>query len=93
MSSFAVFLPCSMQYNLHTENLNIHPEHPLPSVADSVRKPPSAWKVSDLDIVVDPLPAAPQEAHMGPGVPSSVEGTSRECAGCLGRGTACLEPS
>uniref|UniRef100_A0A8D3E4W2 SH3 domain-containing protein n=1 Tax=Scophthalmus maximus TaxID=52904 RepID=A0A8D3E4W2_SCOMX len=36
--------------------------------SDGVRKPPSPWKVSDLDIVVDPVTPSLPESHPGPGV-------------------------
>lgn len=47
--------------------------------ADGVRKPPGPWKVSDLDIVVDPVPPSLPESHLGPGASSGSDGTSREC--------------
>lgn len=42
--------------------------------ADTVRKPLGPWKVSDLDILVDPLPTSPPEARSG-----GSDGMSREC--------------
>lgn len=45
--------------------------------ADGVRKPPGPWKVSDLDIVVDPVPPSLPESH--PGASTGSDGTSREC--------------
>uniref|UniRef100_A0A8C5NGY0 SH3 domain-containing protein n=1 Tax=Gouania willdenowi TaxID=441366 RepID=A0A8C5NGY0_GOUWI len=48
--------------------------------SDGVRKPPSPWKVSDLDIVVDPVVPTLPESHLGPGAPTGSDGTSRECA-------------
>lgn len=47
--------------------------HVRPGV-DTVRKPLGPWKVSDLDIVVDPLPTSPPEARSG-----GSDGMSREC--------------
>lgn len=47
--------------------------------ADGVRKPPGPWKVSDLDIVVDPILPSLPEFHPGPGASSGSDGTSREC--------------
>lgn len=47
--------------------------------ADGVRKPPGPWKVSDLDIVVDPVPQSFPESHPGPGASSGSDGASREC--------------
>lgn len=49
------------------------------SRADGVRKPPGPWKVSDLDIVVDPVPPSHPETQPGPVAPSGSDGTSREC--------------
>lgn len=46
--------------------------------ADGVRKPPGPWKVSDLDIVVDPVPPSIPESH--PGASTGSDGTSRECS-------------
>ena len=47
--------------------------------ADGVRKPPGPWKVSDLDIVVDPVPPSLPESHPGSGASTGSDGTSREC--------------
>uniref|UniRef100_A0A1A8F1Y6 Protein phosphatase 1, regulatory (Inhibitor) subunit 13Bb n=2 Tax=Nothobranchius korthausae TaxID=1143690 RepID=A0A1A8F1Y6_9TELE len=47
--------------------------------SDGVRKPPGPWKVSDLDIVVDPVP--PSESHAAPGASSGSDGTSPNDAG------------
>ncbi|XP_028295227.1 protein phosphatase 1, regulatory subunit 13Bb isoform X3 [Gouania willdenowi] len=44
--------------------------------SDGVRKPPSPWKVSDLDIVVDPVVPTLPESHLGPGAPTGSDGTS-----------------
>lgn len=42
---------------------------------DGVRKPPGPWKVSDLDIIVDPIAPPPPEPRPGPGAPPSVTGS------------------
>lgn len=47
--------------------------------ADGARKPPGPWKVSDLDIVVDPVPPSLPESHPGTGASTGSDGTSREC--------------
>lgn len=47
--------------------------------ADGVRKPPGPWKVSDLDIVVDPVPPSHPETQPGPVAPSGSDSSSREC--------------
>lgn len=47
--------------------------------ADGVRKPPGPWKVSDLDIVVDPVAPSLPESHPGTGASTGSDGTSREC--------------
>lgn len=39
---------------------------------DGVRKPPGPWKVSDLDIIVDPIAPPPPESRPGPGAPPPV---------------------
>ncbi|XP_051500560.1 apoptosis-stimulating of p53 protein 1-like isoform X6 [Myxocyprinus asiaticus] len=39
---------------------------------DGVRKPPGPWKVSDLDIIADPIAPAPSEPRPGPGAPPPV---------------------
>ncbi|XP_014845671.1 PREDICTED: apoptosis-stimulating of p53 protein 1 isoform X3 [Poecilia mexicana] len=46
--------------------------------SDGVRKPPGPWKVSDLDIVVDPVPPSFPESHPGPGASRGSDGTSRK---------------
>uniref|UniRef100_A0A8C4F5A0 SH3 domain-containing protein n=1 Tax=Dicentrarchus labrax TaxID=13489 RepID=A0A8C4F5A0_DICLA len=48
--------------------------------SDGVRKPPGPWKVSDLDIVVDPVPPPLPESHPSTGASTGSDGTSRECA-------------
>ncbi|XP_051511710.1 protein phosphatase 1, regulatory subunit 13Bb isoform X2 [Myxocyprinus asiaticus] len=42
------------------------------SKSDGVRKPPGPWKVSDLDIIVDPIAPPPSEPRPGPGAPPPV---------------------
>ncbi|XP_054618082.1 protein phosphatase 1, regulatory subunit 13Bb isoform X3 [Dunckerocampus dactyliophorus] len=50
--------------------------------SDGARKPPVPWKVSDLDIVVDPLPPPLPESHPGTGASSTgSDGTSPNEAG------------
>ncbi|XP_041831133.1 protein phosphatase 1, regulatory subunit 13Bb isoform X4 [Melanotaenia boesemani] len=44
--------------------------------SDGVRKPPGPWKVSDLDIVVDPVPLSLPETHPGSGASTGSDGTS-----------------
>ncbi|KAK7907834.1 hypothetical protein WMY93_016446 [Mugilogobius chulae] len=47
------------------------------SWADGVRKPPGPWKVSDLDIVVDPVPPSNETQQPGPVASSGSDGSSR----------------
>ncbi|XP_056619629.1 protein phosphatase 1, regulatory subunit 13Bb isoform X2 [Triplophysa dalaica] len=42
------------------------------SKSDGARKPPGPWKVSDLDIIVDPIAPPPTEPRPGPGAPPQV---------------------
>ncbi|XP_060722533.1 protein phosphatase 1, regulatory subunit 13Bb isoform X2 [Tachysurus vachellii] len=71
------------------------------SKSDGVRKPPGPWKVSDLDIIVDPFPPSPPESGSGPGVSSTScstegsDGVSSNDAGwpTLSKGSASLKPS
>uniref|UniRef100_A0A673NAH0 Apoptosis-stimulating of p53 protein 1-like n=2 Tax=Sinocyclocheilus rhinocerous TaxID=307959 RepID=A0A673NAH0_9TELE len=46
------------------------------SKSDGVRKPPGPWKVSDLDIIVDPIAPPPPEPRPGPGAPPPVTGSA-----------------
>uniref|UniRef100_A0A671MCX5 Apoptosis-stimulating of p53 protein 1-like n=1 Tax=Sinocyclocheilus anshuiensis TaxID=1608454 RepID=A0A671MCX5_9TELE len=46
------------------------------SKSDGVRKPPGPWKVSDLDIIVDPIAPPPPEPCPGPGAPPPVTGSA-----------------
>uniref|UniRef100_A0AAR2KW33 SH3 domain-containing protein n=1 Tax=Pygocentrus nattereri TaxID=42514 RepID=A0AAR2KW33_PYGNA len=73
------------------------------SKSDGVRKPPGPWKVSDLDIIVDPLPSSPPESGPGPGAPATTtsssstagpDGASPNDAGwpTLSKGSASLKP-
>ncbi|XP_062858280.1 protein phosphatase 1, regulatory subunit 13Bb isoform X2 [Trichomycterus rosablanca] len=61
-----------------TQGMNTPANHGR-SKSDGVRKPPGPWKVSDLDIIVDPFPPSPSESGPGPGVSgtssSSTEGS------------------
>uniref|UniRef100_A0A665ULW3 SH3 domain-containing protein n=1 Tax=Echeneis naucrates TaxID=173247 RepID=A0A665ULW3_ECHNA len=47
--------------------------------SDGVRKPPGPWKVSDLDIVVDPVPPTLPESHPGAGASTGSDGMACEC--------------
>ncbi|XP_072298241.1 protein phosphatase 1, regulatory subunit 13Bb isoform X3 [Eucyclogobius newberryi] len=49
--------------------------------SDGVRKPPGPWKVSDLDIVVDPVPSSNEKQQPGPVAPSGSDGSSPNDAG------------
>ncbi|XP_051500559.1 apoptosis-stimulating of p53 protein 1-like isoform X5 [Myxocyprinus asiaticus] len=51
--------------------VNTPANHPW-SKSDGVRKPPGPWKVSDLDIIADPIAPAPSEPRPGPGAPPPV---------------------
>ncbi|XP_078029915.1 protein phosphatase 1, regulatory subunit 13Bb isoform X4 [Epinephelus lanceolatus] len=51
--------------------------------SDGVRKPPGPWKVSDLDIVVDPVPPSLPESHPGTGASTGSDGTSRKTSTSL----------
>ncbi|XP_036397780.1 protein phosphatase 1, regulatory subunit 13Ba isoform X2 [Megalops cyprinoides] len=59
-----------------------------------VRKPAGPWKVSDLDIIVDPLLPSPPEPRLGPGVPPGADSVSPNDANwpTLSKGTS-LKPS
>ncbi|XP_013862985.1 protein phosphatase 1, regulatory subunit 13Bb isoform X2 [Austrofundulus limnaeus] len=60
--------------------------------SDGVRKPPGPWKVSDLDIVVDPVPPSLPESH--PGASSGSDGTSPNDTGwpAVGKSSTTLKP-
>ncbi|XP_067428240.1 protein phosphatase 1, regulatory subunit 13Bb isoform X2 [Thunnus thynnus] len=62
--------------------------------SDGVRKPPGPWKVSDLDIVVDPVPPSLPESHPGPGASSGSDGTSPNDTGwpTVGKTSTSLKP-
>ncbi|XP_034053612.1 protein phosphatase 1, regulatory subunit 13Bb isoform X2 [Gymnodraco acuticeps] len=62
--------------------------------SDGVRKPPRPWKVSDLDVVVDPVPPSLQESKSGPGASTGSDGTSPSEAGwpTLGKSNSTLKP-
>ncbi|KAK1795940.1 hypothetical protein P4O66_009052, partial [Electrophorus voltai] len=68
------------------------------SKSDGVRKPPGPWKVSDLDIIVDPLPLSPADSGSGPGAPATFsagsDGASSNDAGwpTLSKSSASLKP-
>ncbi|KAG9336635.1 hypothetical protein JZ751_002982 [Albula glossodonta] len=59
-----------------------------------VRKPAGPWKVSDLDIIVDPLLPSPAEPRQGPGVPLGSDSMSSNDANwpTLSKGTTSLKP-
>ncbi|XP_039547902.1 protein phosphatase 1, regulatory subunit 13Bb isoform X4 [Pimephales promelas] len=58
---------------LKPQSLGVNtPANHARSKSDGVRKPPSPWKVSDLDIIVDPIAPPPPEPRPGPGAPPSV---------------------
>ncbi|XP_072538843.1 protein phosphatase 1, regulatory subunit 13Bb isoform X3 [Salminus brasiliensis] len=52
------------------------PANHAQSKSDGVRKPPGPWKVSDLDIIVDPLPSSLPESGPGPGAPATTSSSS-----------------
>nr|XP_040017478.1 protein phosphatase 1, regulatory subunit 13Bb isoform X2 [Gasterosteus aculeatus aculeatus] len=62
--------------------------------SDGVRKPPGPWKVSDLDIVVDPVPSALPESHPGTAASTGSDGSSPNDSGwpTLGKTNASLKP-
>ncbi|MEQ2231481.1 hypothetical protein ILYODFUR_000891 [Ilyodon furcidens] len=62
--------------------------------SDGVRKPPGPWKVSDLDIVVDPVPPSFPESHPGPGASSGSDGASPNDTGwpTIGKTSTTLKP-
>ncbi|XP_028858040.1 protein phosphatase 1, regulatory subunit 13Bb isoform X3 [Denticeps clupeoides] len=72
------------------------------SKSDGVIKAPGPWKISDLDIIVDPVPTSPPEPWPGPGAPSSSssscmagpDGASPNDAGwpTLSKGITSLKP-
>ncbi|KAK3542520.1 hypothetical protein QTP86_027700, partial [Hemibagrus guttatus] len=70
------------------------------SKSDGVRKPPGPWKVSDLDIIVDPFTPSPSESGPVPGVSGTScstegsDGVSSNDAGwpTLNKGNASLKP-
>ncbi|XP_041661005.1 protein phosphatase 1, regulatory subunit 13Bb isoform X3 [Cheilinus undulatus] len=61
--------------------------------SDGVRKPPGPWKVSDLDIVVDPVPPSLPESHPGTGASTGSDGTSPDIGWpTLGKTSTSLKP-
>ncbi|XP_068432741.1 protein phosphatase 1, regulatory subunit 13Bb isoform X3 [Clinocottus analis] len=62
--------------------------------SDGVHKPPGPWKVSDLDIVVDPVPPALPESQPGTGASTGSDGTSPNDTGwpTLGKTSTSLKP-
>lgn len=61
--------------------------------ADGVRKPSGPWKVSDLDIVVDPVPPPLPETHLGSGASTGSDSMSCECTLLHKQKEALSEPS
>ncbi|XP_077076137.1 protein phosphatase 1, regulatory subunit 13Bb isoform X12 [Siphateles boraxobius] len=58
---------------LKPQSLGVNtPANHARSKSDGVRKPPGPWKVSDLDIIVDPIVPPPPEPRPGPGAPPPV---------------------
>ncbi|XP_034017664.1 protein phosphatase 1, regulatory subunit 13Bb isoform X2 [Thalassophryne amazonica] len=66
----------------------------LRSKSDGVRKPPGPWKVSDLDIVVDPVPPSLPESHPGSGASTGCDATSSSDTGwpTVGKNSTSLKP-
>ncbi|KAM8831720.1 protein phosphatase 1, regulatory subunit 13Bb isoform 2-T2 [Spinachia spinachia] len=62
--------------------------------SDGVRKPPGPWKVSDLDIVVDPVASALPESHPGTAASTGFDGTSPNDSAwpTLGKTNTSLKP-
>lgn len=60
--------------------------------ADGVRKPSGPWKVSDLDIVVDPVPPPLPETHVGSGASTGSDSMSCECTPLHKQKEALSEP-
>lgn len=61
--------------------------------ADGVRKPSGPWKVSDLDIVVDPVPPPLPETPLGSGASTGSDSMSCECTLLHKQKEAPSEPS
>ncbi|CAG09154.1 unnamed protein product, partial [Tetraodon nigroviridis] len=64
------------------------------SKSDGVRKPSGPWKVSDLDIVVDPVPPPLPETHLGSGASTGSDGMSSNDTGwpAVGKNTGLKPP-
>lgn len=60
--------------------------------ADGVRKPSGPWKVSDLDIVVDPVPPPLPETHVASGASTGSDSMSCECTPLHKQKEALSEP-
>ncbi|CAG5928068.1 unnamed protein product [Menidia menidia] len=62
--------------------------------SDGVRKPHGPWKVSDLDIIVDPVSQSLPESHPGPGASTGSDGTSPNDTGwpTVGKASTTLKP-
>lgn len=61
--------------------------------ADGVRKPSGPWKVSDLDIVVDPVPPPLPDSHAGSVASTGSDSVSCECTPLRKQKEALPEPS
>lgn len=61
--------------------------------ADGVRKPSGPWKVSDLDIVVDPVPPPLPDSHPGSVASTGSDSVSCECTPLHTQKEALPEPS
>ncbi|XP_043092494.1 protein phosphatase 1, regulatory subunit 13Bb isoform X6 [Puntigrus tetrazona] len=62
---------------LKPQSLGVNtPANHARSKSDGVRKPPGPWKVTDLDIIVDPIAPPPPEPRPGPGAPPPVTGSA-----------------
>ncbi|KAK0130935.1 Apoptosis-stimulating of p53 protein 1 [Merluccius polli] len=75
---------------LKPQSLGVNAQSPHGrSKSGSVRKPPSQWKVSDLDIVVDPVPPSPPGTQPAP---AGSEGTPSVDTGWPTKSTSSLKP-
>lgn len=82
LTDFPLFLTFSAFLHMYVCFLSVlQPVSFLSGGSDAVRKPPGPWKVSDLDIIVDPFPPSPSESGPGTGVSgtssSSIEGSDQ----------------
>ncbi|XP_068609634.1 protein phosphatase 1, regulatory subunit 13Bb [Brachionichthys hirsutus] len=77
-----------------TLGVNNQANHHGGSKPDGVRKPPGPWKVSDLDIIVDPVAHPLPESQPGTGASTGSDGTSPNDAGysTAGKTSTSLQP-